>query len=40
MEYEDKIRSDKYMIATNEDLIIKSEQLLGDRGESSIIRYY
>ena len=40
MEYEDEIRSDKSAIATYENYIIRKEQVLGGRGESSIIRYY
>ena len=40
MEYEDKIRSNKTSIAIAEDYIIGQEQVLGGRGESSIIRYY
>ena len=37
---EEEIRRAKSWIATNENLIIKYEQELGGRGESSIIRYY
>ena len=40
MKYEDEISYYKSMIATGEDLIIRQEQALGGRGESSIIRYY
>ena len=40
MEYEDKISSAKSWIAIAKDIIIKYEQELGGRGESSIIRYY
>ena len=47
MEYEDKIRNAKYWsayyksgIAIVENKIIRGEQALGGRGESSIIRYY
>ena len=40
MEYEEKIRIHKSMIASDENRIIKYEQALGGRGESSIIRYY
>ena len=38
MDYEAKITSKKFLIAVNEDHIIKHEQALGDRGVSSIIR--
>ena len=40
MEYEDNIRNAKSAIAIDEDRIIRWEQALGGRGESSIIRYY
>ena len=39
MKKEGKIRSAKSNIAINENNIIKYEQELGGRGESSIIRY-
>ena len=38
MEYEEEIRSAKYLIAGYKDRIIKCVQVLGGRGESSIIR--
>ena len=34
------IKTNKSEIAANEDEIIDMEQVLGGRGESSIIRYY
>ena len=40
LKYEDYIKSTKSFIADNEDLIIRCEEVLGGRGESSIIRYY
>ena len=40
MEYEDKISYAKSLIASNTNDIIIQEQVLGGRGESSIIRYY
>ena len=40
MEYEEWIKNNKSWIAANEDGIIDMEQVLGGRGESSIIRYY
>ena len=40
MEYEENSSYYKFMIAYYEDLIIFYEQVLGGRGESSIIRYY
>ena len=40
MEYERSIRYAKSNIATYENVIISYEQVLGGRGESSIIRYY
>ena len=40
MEYETNISTAKSVIALYENLIIEQEQLLGGRGESSIIRYY
>ena len=39
MKYEEWIRSNKCLIASHEDEIIKWDQELGGRGESSIIRY-
>ena len=38
--YEERIRIYKSWIAGNEDAIIRYEQYLGGRDESSIIRYY
>ena len=40
MQDERSIKNAKYVIAYYENLIIECEQLLGGRGESSIIRYY
>ena len=40
MDYEDGIRSAKSRIASDDYYIIRYEQALGGRGESSIIRYY
>ena len=40
MDYEYNIRYAKSVIASNENLIITQEQVLGGRGESSIIKYY
>ena len=40
MEKEEEISRAKSGIAIYEDLLIEYEQLLGGRGESSIIRYY
>ena len=40
MEYEDTISIVKSAIAGAENSIIRREQVLGGRGESSIIRYY
>ena len=40
MKYEGWIRNIKYDIARDEDEIIRWEQVLGGRGESSIIRYH
>ena len=40
MECEEYIRLAKSTIAINENIIISDEQVLGGRGESSIIRYY
>ena len=40
MKYEKMIKDYKSFIAANEDEIISMEQVLGGRGESSIIRYY
>ena len=40
MECEQGIKHNKSVIAGNEDVIIDMEQVLGGRGESSIIRYY
>ena len=40
LDYELLIKSNKSTIADAEDVIIDMEQLLGGRGESSIIRYY
>ena len=40
MSYESRIKRIKSDIADAEDRIIRCERVLGDRGESSIIRYY
>ena len=40
LSYERGIKSYKSYIAANEDVIRDMEQVLGGRGESSIIRYY
>ena len=40
MFYEEGIKDAKSSIADVEDRIIRHEQVLGGRGESSIIRYY
>ena len=40
MEYERHISNAKSGIASYENTIIRQEQALGGRGESSIIRYY
>ena len=40
MQYEGMIRHAKSSIASAEDRIIREEQVLGGRGESSTIRYY
>ena len=40
MEYKEGSSFNKYWIADDEDRIIRCEQVLGGRGESSIIRYY
>ena len=40
MEYERLIRRNKSLIAYAEHIIIRYEQALDGRGESSIIRYY
>ena len=40
MKNEEWIRANKSAIASNENAIIRYEQALGGRGESSIIRYY
>ena len=40
MEYEEKISYNKSWIAIDENRIIRYEQALGGRGESSVIRYY
>ena len=40
MDYERWIKDAKYTIAEYEDRIIRIDQVLGGRGESSIIRYY
>ena len=39
MDYESSISDAKYSIAIIENIIIRREQVLGVRGESSIIRY-
>ena len=40
MKYEERLRNNKSIIARVEDEIIRCEQVLGVRGESSIISYY
>ena len=40
MNYEWLIKDNKSYIAANDDAINDMEQVLGGRGESSIIRYY
>ena len=40
MKYEEDIRLNKSDIARRVDVIIRMEQVIGGRGESSIIRYY
>ena len=40
MKYEEMIKYNKSCIADFEDAIISMQQVLGGRGESSIIRYY
>ena len=40
LNYEEVIKYDKSYIAANEYEIRDKEQVLGGRGESSIIRYY
>ena len=40
LEYEELIKYAKSAIAGFEDIIRDMEQVLGGRGESSIIRYY
>ena len=40
MEYEELIKDRMSRIAVYEDAIVRVEQVLGGRGETSIIRYY